>query len=224
MLLVSATTLEIQPTLDWLNANAEVVSPGNYHYQDMAIEILITGMGMTAAALSVGRRLADPKTFPYFALQAGIGGALDRSLQLTDLRWIGSDFLADQGAEQADGTLLTITEMGYPPGPPYDKQGILHVPDLDELPLDLPVCQGYTVNKILGSEISIDRMRKKFPAAQISSMEGAAFLLACLEAEVRPLHLRSISNYVEVRDTGKWDIKGAIKTLNEALLKIIQSA
>jgi futalosine hydrolase len=46
-------------------------------------------------------------------------------------------------------------------------------------------------------------------------MEGAAVFYVCLNENIPVLQIRSISNYVEDRDTTKWDIPLAIKQLNK---------
>ncbi len=53
-------------------------------------------------------------------------------------------------------------------------------------------------------------------------MEGAAFHYACLQENIPFLQLRSISNYVEVRDKSKWKIQLAIKELNDTLIKYFE--
>jgi len=56
----------------------------------------------------------------------------------------------------------------------------------------------------------------------VESMEGAAFHYACLLEKIPFFQLRSISNYVEVRDKSKWKIPLAIQQLNENLITYIE--
>ena len=58
---------------------------------------------------------------------------------------------------------------------------------------------------------------------QVESMEGAACMLACQEANVPCVQIRSISNYVEKRNKSKWDISMAIDNLNLELKNFIST-
>lgn len=77
-----------------------------------------------------------------------------------------------------------------------------------------------TVNTTHGCIKNIDLFRHKFKA-DIETMEGAAFFYICLKEGVQFMQIRSISNYVEERNTDKWDIPLAIKNLNDKLFEII---
>ncbi|HEY0274233.1 MAG TPA: hypothetical protein VGC22_13660, partial [Chitinophaga sp.] len=74
---------------------------------------------------------------------------------------------------------------------------------------------------VSGSASTITRLETRYQP-QVESMEGAAFHYACLVEKVPFLQLRSISNYVEVRDKSKWKIGLAVKHLNDALLQLVQ--
>ena len=58
---------------------------------------------------------------------------------------------------------------------------------------------------------------------QGESMEGAACMFACQEANVPCVQIRSISNFVEKRNKSKWDITMAITNLNKELQKFIST-
>jgi len=77
-----------------------------------------------------------------------------------------------------------------------------------------------TVNKVSGTQESIDKLTAKY-SAQTESMEGAAFLYACKTMDVDCIQLRAISNYVEPRNRDNWEIEKALDNLNEGLIKYI---
>jgi len=53
-------------------------------------------------------------------------------------------------------------------------------------------------------------------------MEGAAVFYVCLFEKIPFLEIRAISNYVEVRDTTKWDIPTAIENLTDELFRFLR--
>jgi len=57
----------------------------------------------------------------------------------------------------------------------------------------------------------------------VESMEGAAFLFACLKKGIPCFQLRSISNYIEPRNLNNWNIPHAIGFLNKGLDEIISA-
>ncbi|KKO19734.1 MAG: hypothetical protein BROFUL_01556 [Candidatus Brocadia fulgida] len=52
-------------------------------------------------------------------------------------------------------------------------------------------------------------------------MEGAAFFYACLMERIPCLQIRTISNYIEDRNKGRWNVPLAIDNLNTIALNII---
>jgi nucleoside phosphorylase len=54
-------------------------------------------------------------------------------------------------------------------------------------------------------------------------MEGAALFHACLTLGVPFLELRAVSDLVGPRDKAAWDIPGAIKVLNEHLVRVVDT-
>ena len=58
---------------------------------------------------------------------------------------------------------------------------------------------------------------------QVESMEGAACMLACQEAKVPCVQIRSVSNFVEKRNKSKWDLSKAIEHLNIELQNFISN-
>ena len=81
---------------------------------------------------------------------------------------------------------------------------------------------GITVNTTHGAQISIQKIKKLF-APQIESMEGAAFLYACLLEGITCAQIRVISNKVEKRNKENWNIPLAVKNLCSTGLQIINS-
>lgn len=219
ILLLSATLFEIEPTVNWLRARAEEEEGNILHFGTVSIEVLFTGVGLTATAFALGHRFGSG-ALPQLAIQAGVGGAIGPELALGQVIRITSERFGDTGAEAPDGTHLSLGEIGLHPGRPFNQREVLEIPaGLASLPF--PEVAGISVNRVSGSAEGIARLRARFPEAQVESMEGAAFFFACLQAGVEPLQLRAISNYVEVRNREAWKMKEAIVALNEGLQQLL---
>lgn len=220
ILLTAATTFEILPTVDWLRDHAETFEENRLTFREVTVEVLFTGVGLTATAFALGHRLARLPV-PALAIQAGIAGAFDRDLKPGTVVRVISETMGDLGAEERDGSLLSMDALGLPPGPPFDERGRLVSPTITDLPF--PTAHGLTVNRVSGSPATIAARRERFPHAEIETMEGAAFFYACLQIGIEPLQLRAISNFVEPRNRDNWQMGLAIGALNDSLRGIVGS-
>ena len=181
--------------------------------------MVFSGVGLTATSFALGHRFGSGE-LPQLAIQAGVGGAIDRSLKLGEVVRISTETFGDLGAETPDGHPLTLTDIGLPPGPPFADNGRLEPGTAPQLPFR--ACAGMSVNQVSGSAATIEKRTKLFPHVQVESMEGAAFFYACQQAGVEPLQLRAISNYVEPRNRAAWRMGEAIQSLNEALEQLLK--
>ena len=84
----------------------------------------------------------------------------------------------------------------------------------------LPEVAGLTVNTAHGHEPSIASLLDR-ERADVESMEGAAFMYACLVAGVPFVEVRAVSNRVERRNRAAWDLKGAIDALGRVSLQLL---
>lgn len=211
ILVTAATIFEIQPFLDHL---------ATHTYQDCQITTLVGGIGMMHTAYQLGKEFAVNR--PDIAIQAGIAGCFDHSWEMGKVVIIDKEQLGDLGVEddQAFKDLFEI-QLWKPDQPPFTGKQLVNT--FENLPFvpDLPKVTGVTINTVSGSERTRDKLVEKYDPA-VESMEGAAFHYACLQEKIPFLQLRSISNYVEVRDKSKWKIPLAISTLNETLIKYIE--
>jgi futalosine hydrolase len=211
ILLVAATPFEIAPTFAWLEANFQQKSAGVFEKEGLVVQTLVTGIGMTATAFHLGNCFTQQR--PDWAINAGISGAFDSELKLGEVVQIVSECFGDLGVEEPDGRFTDLAELGFLP------QSLFFNPQ-PPIP-DLRSCQGLTVNKVHGSEGSIQKISTKYPNVQVESMEGAAFFYACLASGVPFIEIRSISNRVEPRNKDAWNLPLSIQNLNEVLLGIL---
>lgn len=221
ILIVSATPFEIKPLQEYLEKH--FIKNGPYQYQRGKVQasILISGVGLPLMAYALGRVLGAKEV--NLAINAGIAGAFNRALEIGQVVQVVSERFGDLGVQEADGRFTDVHEMGLIEAsqPPFTGGRLAN--RSAEAYAFLPIAHGLSVNRVHGYQADIDAIQKKYPDADIESMEGAAFFYACLLEQIPFLEIRSISNYVEPRNRENWNIPLAIERLNETLIQLIQS-
>lgn len=208
ILIVAATKPEIALLADHFNLQ------GEDFIQSDKFDVLITGVGMTATAFSLGQHL--PGSY-HLILNLGIAGSFDRALTLGTVVNIVEDEFSDLGAEDG-GKFIAIDELGFG----SSKYVVKYPLTLDSVK-DLRRCNGITVNTVHGNETSIKNIVERLrPTTE--SMEGAAVLYSCEKLSLPCLQIRSISNYVEVRNRDNWKIALAIGNLNKWAIDFLTNA
>ena len=211
ILLVAATTFEIQPTIDALGSR-----PG---FGPHRLEPLVTGVGGIATAWSLMRQIGSNR--PDLIIQAGIAGSL-RDRPPGEVLLVGEDQPADIGVWEED-RFKSIFDMQLADAniAPYTN-GLLVNPYRRLMTLTgLEIVAGLTVNEITTSAQRISWYQQNTPAV-VESMEGAPLHYIGLQEHIPFLQLRSVSNAVGVRDKRRWDIRGAIASLNERLIALLE--
>ena len=203
LLIVAATDFEIEPFLK----------------ENISADILITGVGIPSTVFHLTKKLFAKKY--DLAIQAGIAGAFNHQLKLSEVVAVKEETFADLGIEE-NGKLYSLFEKGFMNENefPFENGWLKNDHPVIEK-INLPYAKGITVNKI-GDDILQNKMMEEKFSADVESMEGAAFHYVCLQQQINFLQLRSISNYVGERDKSKWELHNAIENLNTELLKIIE--
>ena len=224
ILVVAATDLEIAPLVTRLRFTSEKSSKlKQYSYAGHDVDVVTTGVGMVATAFWCSRAFAHA-TYGL-ALNAGVCGAFDRTLAPGAAVHVVSDRIAELGAED-DAAFLTIQEMnlvGENEFPFCGGQLVNAKPPANEALSVLPAVTGVTVNTVHGAERSIAAVVARFNP-QVESMEGAAFMYACLIQGLPFIQLRAISNVVERRNRAAWRLADAIDMLGLTALRILEQA
>ena len=223
LLIVSATKFEIRPLADKITLiRDEDEFLSHYRYQNTDVDILITGIGMTATSFHVGRQLL--KSSYDMVINTGICGSFESTLPIGAVVEITEEIFCELGAENND-QFLTLFDLGLidPNDPPFTDGKLINTTKANHPAIaGLPKVRGATANTIHGKADSILKIRELFKP-EVESMEGAAFFYSCLMASV-PFHqVRSISNYVKERDKSKWNVNLALKNLNSTLLNILKT-
>lgn len=185
------------------------------------LEVLVTGVGMVATAAKVSRALAQSPC--DLALNIGVCGAFDRSLPLASVVHITSDRLAELGVEDGPA-FIPADVMGLvsaDEAPFTDGQLVNRAPPASYVLAALPRVSGITVNTVHGDDDSIAAVVQRHQP-QVESMEGAAFMYACLIAGVPFAQVRAVSNYVERRNRDAWQMSDAIAALDRTTAALLQ--
>jgi futalosine hydrolase len=218
ILLISATSFEIAPTLKYLDENFNKKNFFEYQSDRLSIFPLCTGVGLMSTAYAMGKynKISEMS----FALQAGIAGSFSPKLQLGEVVEVSSERVADIGVEEADGSFTDIFELGLSDSNqyPYHKGTLIN--DDPAFKSGLKKVDSLSVNRVHGTLKSIDKITTKY-TAEIENMEGAAFFYACKMQHIKFVEIRAISNYVEKRNKENWDLDSSIKSLNNYLIDLL---
>ncbi|HSU27306.1 MAG TPA: futalosine hydrolase [Chitinophagaceae bacterium] len=212
-LIVAATAKEIGPFLE------DYRDPESLLPMDMSIDVLITGVGLTAASYHISKQLQLKK--PGLVIQVGIAGSFDRKLPLASVVAIKQEQVADLGVSASKG-FLSVFDLGLTKKNQYPyKNGWLINATVPAIKASgLKAVKGISVNQVSTSPSMINSYKKRFRPV-IESMEGAALHYVCLMERVPFIQLRSVSNYIGERNKKKWALKESIDTLNKALIHLI---
>ena len=219
ILIVAATTMEIRLIVDELEkVEEENHFVRTYRFGDFNIDILISGIGSSFATFHLTNVLREKK---YDAvINIGLAGSLTQELKIGEVVNVVSEEFADLGIEKQH-EFLTLFESGYIGMNDFPfENGLLKASNSNGW-IKLKKVKGVTTNKSYGRDTSIAEMREKF-TAHVESMEGAAVFYVCNWMGVKCYEIRSISNYVEPRDSAKWNIPLALVRLKETLSVILK--
>ena len=210
ILIVAATAAELGPCASRMNATA-------------GVDLLVTGVGMVATAVRCARALALQNY--DLALNFGVCGSFDPSLQPGTTVHVVSDCIAELGAEDGD-RFLTMQELQLLDDDAFPFKGgrlVNAAPPANRALQALTPVHAITVNTVHGSERSIEAVVRRFQP-QVESMEGAAFMYACLVHGIPFAQVRAVSNVVERRNRGAWKMTEAIDNLSATALDILGQA
>jgi futalosine hydrolase len=215
ILIISATGAEISPLLEQLSVHACPAGKlQKTRYGNLEIDLLVTGVGIAATAYYMGKALGSGYDF---ALNFGLAGSFNRTLEIGDVVHVTEDRFSEMGAEDGD-VFIPIEDLNLGTTGEIKNEVITRNQKLELI----PKVSGITVNTVHGNEKSIESVFQRFHP-YTESMEGAAFLMACQREGVVCAQIRAISNYVERRNRKAWDIPLAIKNLNIHALEILDA-
>jgi futalosine hydrolase len=224
ILIVAATEFEIATVVAAFRCTADDgPRMKSYRYAGHDIDALTTGVGMVSTAVWCSRALVRRQY--DLGLNVGLCGSFDRALEPERVVHVVSDRISELGAEDGDAflTIQNLHLLGNDEFPFTSGQlANLHPPANEPLN-GLPAVTGITVNTVHGSDRSIAEVTGRFHP-QVESMEGAAFMYACLVQGLMFAQVRAVSNFVERRNREAWNIDSAIGALGRTARSILDHA
>jgi len=220
--MVAATEAELSPFVGGLR-RVSAVGPRVTRYQGGThdIDILMAGVGMVATATWCSRVLSAERF--DVALNLGVCGSFRPEIFPGSVVHVVSDRLVELGAEDGDA-FLTIQEMKLLGDDEFPFTGGRLVnaspPVLGPLS-SMRAVNGITVNTVHGNDDSIARVTKRF-SPEVETMEGAAFMYACLIQGVPFAQVRAVSNMVERRNRAAWKLDEAIANLGAVARQMLE--
>jgi futalosine hydrolase len=181
-----------------------------------AVTPLITGVGMVGTAVHCARALALERH--DLALNIGVCGSFRAHLPPGTVVQVVSDRLSELGAQDGEA-FLTLADLQLRGDDLFVNPAPPTMPALAAL----PAVSGITVNTAHGNADAIARVVQRCDP-DVESMEGAAFMSACLAAGVPFAQVRAVSNIVERRNRAAWKMGEAIASLHRATLDIVAQA
>ena len=221
-LLVTATDLEIAPLVARLTPVSHSLERwSSFSYGSHDVDILTTGVGMTATAAWCAR-LLERQSYDL-AVNLGVCGSFTPECPPGTVVNVVTDCIPELGAEDGD-RFLTLQELGLlRPDDPRGGQLVNPFVPPHAAIATLPRVNGITVNTVHGNEESIARVVERVKP-DVESMEGAAFMYACLVSGVRFAQVRSVSNMVEKRNRAAWKLPEAVQALADTGLRLLEQA
>ena len=217
ILIVTATSMEIAPLLATFHETAGRSAKLTSHSHRLhEVDVLTTGVGMVPTAAWCAHVLAR-NTYDV-ALNFGVCGSFDRALPPGTVVHVVADRIAELGAED-DDVFLTMDQLNLP----GDCEFLNAAPPANPVLQQLPAVTGISVNTVHGNTRSIAEVTARFHP-QIESMEGAGFMCACQAGRIPFAQVRAVSNIVEQRNRGAWQMAEAIGSLGRAALAILDHA
>lgn len=214
ILIAAATSLEIQPTIEFLQQQ-------NFSVQKKDFTVLITGIGGMTTAYNLTKSFLQNR--PDHSIQAGIAGSFHSGIPIGSVVGVQEELLGDLGAEEGNH-FKDIFDLGLimENETPFNRKGLKN-PHLQKQPkYGIPLVRSVGINEITTRKERIETLTKKYNP-DIESMEGVSFHYVCLREKIPFIQIRAISNYVGERDKLNWNLNEAIKNLNKKLIEMVSS-
>jgi len=212
ILVTAATSIELTPFLEQFRKQDAPF----FHDQD--IDVLITGIGLTATTYSLSKYLQVKR--PDLVIQAGVAGCFDVSIPLGTVFAIKQEAIADQSVIELN-QLKTLFDLNLVPQDqyPFSKGWLVNKNDTLKK-TKLKKVRGISVNEITTSKKKVAFYKEHFEPV-VESMEGAALHYVCLLEKISFIQLRSTSNYIAERNKKNWNMKESIINLNRELTRLL---
>ena len=223
ILVVTATAAEVAPLTGALRPCAAAGEVQSITRDAHSIDVLTTGVGMVATGVWTSRALLRDRY--DLVLNLGVCGSFRADLPPGTVVHVIADRLSELGAEDGEAFLsMQDLQLLGPDEFPFASGELRNpAPPANAALARLRTVRSITVNTVHGNRASIARVVERVDP-DVESMEGAAFMYACLVAGVPFAQVRAVSNVVERRNRGAWKLRDAINALGGAAFAIIDHA
>ena len=208
-----------------------VVLTGRIHGQDVCLTHGGIGKAAAAAATITLLHYCQPETLLLF----GCGGAYPHSgLEIGDLALADTEIFGDEGVVTPHGfddlaAMKLPMRQGdesffnsWPTDGPLQERSRPTLLDLTgKQGIKLATGSFVTVSTCTGTTARAVEIEQR-TGGICENMEGAAVALACRQLSVPLLEVRGISNLVEDRDTGRWDLEAGMTVAQQAVIGLLE--
>ncbi|MHB8808481.1 MAG: futalosine hydrolase [Desulfobulbaceae bacterium] len=212
-LLTAATDFEMKPFLA--------------AWREKDVSHLVTGIGPVETAVRLSARLRGGAETIRAVINFGVAGAYvqpsPRSTpQLLDICLAEHEVLGDLGICLGDRIEPVAGTALRPPAAFSMDPGLLAAAAKALAAGRIPYCRGtfVTVSCASGTTRRGEMLARQHKGL-CENMEGAAVARVCREFDLPCLELRCISNLVEDRDTGRWQLQQACRKAGETIALIL---
>ncbi len=221
ILIVAATPLEVKPIIPSLNTKfGEITSLSNVSTGN--VDLLVSGIGGVPMAFHLTKALLS-RDYAH-VINIGIAGSFSKDIGIGEVVVVDSDTFADYGIDD-NGLFKNLFQikLSNPNEKPFDN-GWLNWSHNEEFTFakEFKRVKAITVETSSGSDDRIANVITQYNP-EIETMEGAAVFYSCLQLEIPFICLRGISNYVEPRKIGNWNIEVAVENVCMQAIKVIDS-
>ncbi len=190
--------------------------PGFYEIPGTGSSLMIAGVGAVPVIYNLTRHFSG---FRYDrVIHAGIAGSYFLPLQPGEVVQVIRDTFVDFGVDHGGIFRWIFHENLWNPEEKPFRHGWIEVPE--DKSIKLETVSGITVSLVTAGPERKTRIAEKFNP-QLESMEGAAVFYVCGKEDIPVIQIRSISNYVGVRDRFSWKIDEAIAAFTKVLIGLL---
>lgn len=212
ILAVAATEFELNPCLTLL--------PEKEVYQS-----LLCGVGLVESTYRMTRHLEESGENISLVINFGVAGGFIRdhgkSLNVLDICLVEQEILGDFGVQfplRYDSLLPDLCTTRFSLDEQVRQKAEKY---LLKTEFSFVVGNSITVNSVSGTRQRGEIFIKQFDG-HCENMEGAAIARVCEAYSIPLVEIRCISNYVEDRDTDKWQMKQACSKVGQVAAFLIE--
>jgi futalosine hydrolase len=196
---------------------------------DSRFEVLVTGVGPIAAAISTTTVLVMASAMRSetsgfdLVVSAGIGGGFAKQADIGTIVVASEVIAADLGVQTLDG-FSSIDELGFGTSRLQVEADLSArlVEALRSRGLSVTYGPILTLSTATGTAVTTAELANRIPGASAEAMEGFGVAAAAHSLSIPFIEIRAISNQVGPRDRSSWRIGEALSALEAACSHLLE--